>query len=504
MNKFGVEHRAISVSLVTGLSSLLSIIFQLISVPVCLHFWGAEKYGVWLAIFTVSTMFRTIDGGFINFVGNRLNLLYHQDQVELHRVLASSVIGVAVLGIVQISLVLFAAFGGGFSWLLGNDSSMAVHAESKALIILVLAWVLAGSYIGIVHRLLIPAGLMYQAAWWSMAYQASLFVALIVSAVGQLSLLSACIVIAAAQSFVFITSALYIKRKLPDYYPWWKSMDWKTGKKNLFESWVFMFSGVLQQTSTSGVVLLVSSLFGASLIPVFTTVRTMANLWNNVTATLTSPLLPDVIRYHATQQTDKLLAVVQAHLWLIGGLVNVGVLIAYPFMLFAYGYWTKGQLLLDRPLLATLLVAVVLSNASALFNMYLSGINHTGAVISLSILRVIFTFGIGIAFSRFGLFGIGIGIAAAEFICFVVAAFILFPSALKMECGEFHWPRLEWVGFGLGCVVLFLFATIRNDNFPIALYCIAIIGLAISIYMGWQQLDNEVKRRFVLLIHKYN
>ena len=49
MSQDGIEHRATKVSMVTGLSTLLSVAFQLISVPICLKYWGAENYGKWLA-----------------------------------------------------------------------------------------------------------------------------------------------------------------------------------------------------------------------------------------------------------------------------------------------------------------------------------------------------------------------------------------------------------------------------------------------------------------------
>ena len=81
MKQWSLEHRAMRVSLVTGASTVLSIVFQLLSVPICLHFWGSENYGAWLAIFAASMMLRTVDGGFITYVGNRLNLLYHQNKL---------------------------------------------------------------------------------------------------------------------------------------------------------------------------------------------------------------------------------------------------------------------------------------------------------------------------------------------------------------------------------------------------------------------------------------
>ncbi len=81
-----LEHRAARVTLVTG----LSIAFQLVSVPVCLHYWGQARYGQWLALLAAFQLVRSLDSGYIGYVGNRLNLLYHRDIPALRQHLASA------------------------------------------------------------------------------------------------------------------------------------------------------------------------------------------------------------------------------------------------------------------------------------------------------------------------------------------------------------------------------------------------------------------------------
>src|SRR5260370_40715769 len=83
MNDGPIEHRAAKVSLVNGLSTILTIGFQLVSVPICLHYWGKESYGSWLALFSAFMLLRSLDGGFTVFVGNKLNYLYHQNTAAL-------------------------------------------------------------------------------------------------------------------------------------------------------------------------------------------------------------------------------------------------------------------------------------------------------------------------------------------------------------------------------------------------------------------------------------
>src|SRR5437867_8848993 len=120
-----MEHRAAKVSLVTGFSTLLSVGLQLISVPICLKYWGKETYGSWLALYATFMLVRSLDTGFVSYVGNKLNYLYHQDQNVLHEHLASSIIGIAIIGILQFSIGVAAIFSNSIV-LLGVSSDRAV------------------------------------------------------------------------------------------------------------------------------------------------------------------------------------------------------------------------------------------------------------------------------------------------------------------------------------------------------------------------------------------
>jgi hypothetical protein len=61
MNGRRFEHRAAKVSLVTGLSTILTVAFQLISVSICLKNRGEETYGSWLALFSAFTLRRSLE-----------------------------------------------------------------------------------------------------------------------------------------------------------------------------------------------------------------------------------------------------------------------------------------------------------------------------------------------------------------------------------------------------------------------------------------------------------
>lgn len=502
MSRDGIEHRAARVSLVTGLSTLLSVGFQLISVPICLKYWGKETYGSWLALYAAFMLVRSLDTGFVSYVGNKLNYLFHQDQNALREHLASALAGIAVIGALQLSIGVVAIFSDGIVLLLGVTSGAATdHRSSLALLVLISTWALSGSYLGIVHRLQIPTGMMYQAAWWSMGFQVSQFAGIILAAMLHFDMLQTSLLFAFLQFSIYLASAIYIRRKLPAYYPWWRGGRPRTGIKDLGLSMWLTTSNLIQQGSTNGAVILVSALSGPAAVPVFTTVRTLANLWTNVTNVLTTPLLPEVVRYHATGEGQKLVTISEAYWVLVGSAVNLGVLITYPLIEPMYGYWTTHAVALDKSLLCLLLASVVVANVGGLITLYLNGINSLRVVLAASVIRGILSLGVGgFLFFRFGLAGFGIGILGGELLALLVMSRYFVVREMSRQSVSLPLRFLAPITVSTASVLLFLMSD--GFGFPLAqyLYPVALLGVVAAALWGWRGLEHGVRTRLVSMI----
>jgi O-antigen/teichoic acid export membrane protein len=502
MIRGGIEHRAAKVSLVTGLSTILSVAFQLIAVPVCLKYWGQETYGSWLALFAAFMLLRSLDAGYVAYVGNKLNYLYHQDKRALREHLSSAIVGIVLIVSLQLLLVVATLVSDRLAIMLGMTASGTSGLFDRlGLLVLMVSWVLTGSYLGIVHRLLIPAGLMYQAAWWSMGFQVSQFVAIMAASLLRLGMLQTSILFALSQLVVYVASAVYIKQKLPTFYPWWQGGRMRTGLHDLCQSSWLTASSLIQQGATNGVVLLVSALAGPAAVPVFTTVRTLTNLWTNVTNVLTTPLLPDVVRLHAKGEAHKLVPMNEAYWVLVGSIVNWGVLLSYPLLSQLYGYWTGHILALDKTLLCLLLGSVVVTNAGALMAMHLNGINSLRIVFATSLVRGVLGLGVGfLTYAQLGLAGFGLGILSGE----VAALLMTGRFFMKYELADkgFKMPIMAVAPAVLGTSSVLLFLVIDGFGWMSTQWAwpVAMAGVMTASIWGWNRLDPSVKARLVGLL----
>jgi O-antigen/teichoic acid export membrane protein len=496
MNSAPIEQRAAKVSLVNGLSTVLGLGFQLLSVPVCLHYWGKEAYGSWLALFSAFLLLRGLDGGYTTFVGNKLNYLYHQNVRALHEHLSSAVFGILVISCLQVALAAGTLILDPLSAMLGMPSGHADLSGKLGLVALMVSWALTGSYLGIVHRLLIPAGLMYQAAWLATAFQVCQFAAIMASALLRLDMLETSLLFSLSQIFIYVTSALYVRRALPRFAPWLRGADARLGLRDLGHSVFLTTSNIIQQSTINGSVLLVSVLAGPVAVPIFTTVRTLTNLWNSVTTILSTPLLPDVVRIHVNGEVNKLLAINQAYWVLVGSAVNLGAILSYPLIPFLYGKWTAHAVALDQSLLCMLLGSVVVANAGALMALHLNGINSLRIVLSASVARAVFGLGgAALGFKHFGLISFGWGILAGEITATLLTANYFVRHEIMAKGLWMSWTDFGPVVLGTGSVLLFFMGAGSGWWSVGGVWLIATIGVLTASLWGWKGLQPELHTR---------
>ena len=497
MNSSPIEHRAAKVSLVNGFSTVLGVGSQLISVPICLRYWGKEPYGSWLALSAAFLLLRGLDGGYTAFVGNKLNYLYHQNIDAVHKHLASAIYGVMLISSLQLVLAIGTLLLDPVSALLGMAPGHEDVMAKCGLLVMMISWVLTGSYLGIVHRLLIPAGMMYQSSWWAMAMQVCQFGAIIVAATEGLNVFQASLVFALAQSFICVISAVYVRWSLPRFSPWLKGADRRVGLKDLGQSLALTVSNLIQQGVLNGSVLLVSALGGPVAVPAFTTVRTLTNLWTAVTTVLSTPLLPDVVRIHAKGEIGKLVSINQAYWVVVGSAVNLGALLTYPLIPFLYGHWTAHEVNLDNGLLCMLLGGVVVANSGALIVMQLSGINSLSIILSASLVRASVSLGGGaLFFTRYGLAGFGASILAGEVVATLVTTRYFMVHEIAAKDVRATLSGLGPASLGTGSVLVYFFgAGLRW--WAVGWQWLFILAIAVGAAVwGWNTLDFEVRRRF--------
>lgn len=492
-----IENRAVQNAFIGFFSFFLSMAQVLISVPVLLSYWGKEVYGIWLALFAGFTMLQTIDSGHQNYVGNEFNMLYHADKEKLKEVLGSSMPMAYFLGLIELFFCIFLITIGYLPGFLGVTSELAAkYRVSYGIIILMIMWLLAGSLGGIIVRLLIPVGMLSQAQWWGILNRFTQFLSLIGVAVLGGGLFQACVVFSFVQLFLAAALLWYIRKKLPEFYPWWGSGNWRTAFGNFRKSLALTFNGIAQQLSNNGLVVFVSALFGAVMVPAFTTIRTLTNTASAVTAIFISSLMPDMVRFHSTRSGEKLVKVFDVNWFISGMFVNIGIIAALPVIERLYVFWTKGILPFDPLLFFSLAVAISFFNFGSGLNVYIQSINDLKAQIIVTFTRIAVLFLSGYLLGlKYGIAGVGMGCVAAEIFSSALMPVLFVNRRLADFCA-----RLEPMQLRLALLPpIFLFLAgnllmIYKISFSWIAAGLTIPFLA-TYYYAWKNLDEDVRCR---------
>ena len=483
--------------MVGGLSFFITMGQTVALVPILLKYWGTANYGVWLTLMAGFNLLQTLDLGHQNYVGNQLNVQYHSDLEQFKRTLGSSLYIAYFLGLMEIGLCLLLVITGTLSPFLSIPAELITkHQLGLGLLLLMGMWFVFGSVGGIVARIMIPSGMLYQSQWLGIGVRLTQFISIVLVAICGGSLLAACFWYAVIQSLLSLLVLWYIRTRLPQFYPWWRGGQFREGFSTLKKSLVLTCNSIGGQLSNSGLLILISALFTSAIIPSFTTLRTLTNTAGTVTTILITALLPDLIRFHATRETEKLASVFNVN-WFIGGIcVNFGIILVLPLIESVYQIWTKGYLTFNPPLFFMLAVAISLANYGAGLNQYLSGINALRAqsVITFARISVLFLLSYLLSGSC-GILSVGIGSVAAELVASVVLP-VIFVNRQLAEISVHLCNRHLLLAIIPPLLLLVAGIAVSNLHQRIGLVTVIMFPLLCGLYyLNWRALSLDIRQR---------
>ena len=411
-----VGTRALRGSAVGLINVGLGIGTTLATVPLVLRGWTQARYAEWLAVFAVYSLLQTVDTGHTGYLGNEFLRLTHGDRDEYRRVYASGVRVSLLLGAGQLVVAAALYVFGLLPRVLGLPLAGSAAADTGvALLALSLGWWASGSFGAIIAGLYFPSGEFVRAQWWAIANRLLLFACLVIPALAGGGVLGAAVATGAGNVLFTVALLADAWRRIPLAREWRRHASWGEGMRNVRRSLIVTANNASGQVGTSGVALAVAALFGAAALPVFTTLRTLANAAAAVTTVAVSPIVPDMVRYRVRGEWAKLRASFEA-CWLgAGAVVHVGFVASFPLAELLYTGWTRGRIAFDAPLYAMLAWGIGVAALGSPALRYLQAMNRLGAQTACNTAYLgVLAAAVPPAVAALGLAGVGVALAAAE------------------------------------------------------------------------------------------
>jgi O-antigen/teichoic acid export membrane protein len=316
-----------------------------------------------------------------------------------------------------------------------------------------------------------------------------------------LDLTNTAVLFAAAVILVNILLFIDLRRLYPEMFPWWQGGDFRHGMGNFARSSLVTGIGLLDYFSLQGVVLLVAGGLGAVFVPLFTTLRTLANTAMQGVGFLLNPIQPDIVRYHVHREPAKLVSVF-AFFWFACGLTLNVVLMAGLFLVEnIYAAWTQGRLDFDRPLFAWLAASVLARVLGSPFLAYLTSINDLRAQATVALVRaVLVVAGTTLLMPHWRLAGVGAALCLAEIAGTLLSAGWFTSRALKRIGGKIETVSLFWAAAATGASGAALWAFAMDLTTWPWVVALASVVIAVTANIQWRLLSADLRVRVLTLL----
>jgi len=331
----------------------ITILIQLLSVPIFLHYWDAATYGKWLMLSAVPAYFAMADMGLVAVAANKMTMCYARDEVEKANQIFQSALAMT-LGVAVVFFALAAVV------VMSLPEIMNAHQWRIALLALILL------------ALLNIGGGLFEAVFRAMgAYAKGVyalnFARLIESCTGLLALFLGCgfqgvaVGFLLGRLFIFSLIAIYVVRKYSSFIWSTKGADKNEIREMLKPALAFMAFPIGNAVSIQGMSLLVGSLLGPSFLAVFNTYRTLSRVLVQFITTVSRSVWPEISRLYGLGDYAKIV-----RLYRMGSLVFGLVSVILALLIFASAdwilqFWTHGKIELNRGLFALFLLSTVVT-----------------------------------------------------------------------------------------------------------------------------------------------
>ena len=391
----------------------VTLVIQLVSVPVFLAVWGVPTYGEWLVLSAVPTYVALSDLSFSSVAGNSMVMLEaagkRTDAITLGRRLWSIVsvmTGVAVLAAVAIALI----FGGAF----GNGAAIP-GSEARIILVALFLQVAVGNQYGVLDAWYRAGGRYPTSAIMRQLGRLLEFGALMGAVLLGAGPGTAAVAFLAGSVAGFGVSWVVLRRAVP-----WSTFrparpHLQTFRELLAPGVAFMAFPIGNALSLQGLTIVIGVTLGAAAVVVFSTTRTLTRVVLQVISSINGSVWPELSRAIGGGQLGEARAIVRrsVQLVLMGSLSLLLGLALFGAAIIRW--WTRGAVDPPGMLLYILLVGMIGNSCWSTLSVVLAATNRHKRLAVVYLLGTIIALFAAIPLgAAFGLVGAALALLAID------------------------------------------------------------------------------------------
>jgi O-antigen/teichoic acid export membrane protein len=336
---------------------------QIFLLPVYLSYWDKRTFGVWLAIQATASLTTLIDGAYQNYLGYEFLKVGSGHRARISELFSASIPISLIIEASQLVVVFLLVQLGAQDWLYGLKSGADLRLIVDAgLVLMIQAFssTVVGGVAGTVVRVLTPFGYFPRMAWWGLLAGIVMAVAPAVAVIAGAGLLGAGVALGAASLLYCVPFFVDMVRLLRREHITVTRPDFSLGLSNLWKSSALIVKTFLEMARQQGIRIILSPMVGVSQMAAFATMRTGANSVLQGLNTITNPLLPELMRFLVSRDQAKSEASFGV-VWLVVIVCMAPAVIVLQWVApHLFSAWTRGKIVFDPLLFATLSDAILI------------------------------------------------------------------------------------------------------------------------------------------------
>ena len=442
--------RVVSGSLASWLRIAVTIVSQVVAVPIYLSYWSVNTYGMWILIQSIVTFLTVFDVAHHQYLGNEFLRLGKQKRQEVGEVFCTGMSIALIVSIFTFFIISVLVLSGTIGRWVGIETLNTREFET-ALMLTVVPWILTVTFTGITGRALYPFGYFPLSAWSGAVFALISTVASIAAVWLGADLIGATIVTCIVNFLCHGVLTFILLRIVRQEKLLFKKIDLRSGFSRFLASLVLGVQSGLEILRQQGVRFILLPLAGMASMIAFSTMRTGANLAQQGLGTITSPLMPELMSFLSNRDQVRM-EISFSVIWLMLCVVLVPAVLVLQYLSPAlFSLWTHGKITFDPILFAILSFSVLVSALAQPAIAIVSGNNRLRAQFLISLTAVLVTVGsmYGMV-PALGIKGAAIALLLGELVtlvCYVYSARQWLAMALM------QWPKPSFLIASLSLVV---------------------------------------------------
>lgn len=379
--------------------------------------WGSELFSFWAVILSVRAIVLFLSDGFVRFIVNEYNLLFHSSKAKANAVLASGlsfliVFSFGICGLLGLSLFAFPSV-----------SQFIFNTQLFNYLPLCLVVYITAACVQNAQRMLAATKETRGLVWHNLLFEVLLLITeilvlsvLLTKGFGfkESLLADAGIISLLAIFYLFHLSASFT---LPNML---RSQSIKEGALHFAKATQLYASNFFEKLTTDGLVLLLSFFrFDKAAIALFATVRTIVNtplLAQNLLLNTYTPQLQKDFALRNNAGLNKLFTLIRLR---IGFVLLAGIVCCFPLYEPLFTYWTKGEIVYNQSFMLSMLMMAVFNIYGLSFAFVFKGLNILPQMLGMMFFKtVLILFGFYVAQQSIEMFGWAL--AGAEFFISII------------------------------------------------------------------------------------